>query len=59
MADHTMSFVENISAAVDALGLQNAPTAFVLARIPWESREDRDKFLAESAMAIQMGGVQR
>lgn len=40
------SFVNNIAAGVDALGLRNAPIVYALAQIPWESVEDRDAFFA-------------
>lgn len=39
------SFIENIAAGVDALGLTHAPTIWGLAKVDWESPEDRDTFL--------------
>ena len=54
--DKTLGFVENLSTAIDVLGLEHAPTAFVLARIPWESADDRDLFLADALAALTMGG---
>lgn len=39
------SFLDNFTAAADALGHENAAAAWGLAGIPWESREDRDQFL--------------
>lgn len=41
-----LSFVNNISAGVDAVGLRNAPIIFGLAKVQWNSVEDRDAFLA-------------
>lgn len=37
-----LSFVNNIAAGVDALGLENSPIIFALARIAWDSIDDRD-----------------
>lgn len=53
-----VGFVENLSAAVEILGLEQAPTAFVLARTQWESADDRDQFLREAAAALQLQGGQ-
>lgn len=41
-----LSFVNNIAAGVDAVGLRNAPIIFGLAKVQWNSPEDRDAFLA-------------
>ena len=41
-----LSFVNNIAAGVDAVGLRNAPVIFGLAKVQWNSVEDRDAFLA-------------
>lgn len=41
-----LSFVNNIAAGVDAVGLRNAPIIFGLAKVQWNSVEDRDAFLA-------------
>lgn len=53
-----VGFVENLSAAVEILGLEQAPTAFVLARTQWGSAEERDQFLREAAAALQLQGGQ-
>jgi hypothetical protein len=39
------SFWDNFSAAADAVGFENADIAWGLARVPWESIEDREAFL--------------
>lgn len=41
-----LSFVNNIAAAVDAIGVRNAPIVFGLAKVDWESVEDRDAFFS-------------
>ena len=41
-----LSFVNNIAAGVEAVGLRNAPVIFGLAKVQWNSVEDRDAFLA-------------
>lgn len=56
MSTSDVGFIENLSAAVEILGLDHAPTAFALARAQWESGEDRDQFLREAIAAINMGG---
>lgn len=38
-------FVDNVASGVEALGLENAPLVYALARVNWESREDRDEVL--------------
>jgi hypothetical protein len=40
------TFVENIAAGVEALGLKNAPIIFSLAKIRWETTDDRDAVLS-------------
>ena len=40
------SFVENIAAGVDALGVTYAPVIYSLAQIQWETPDDRDAVLA-------------
>lgn len=40
-----MSFVNNIAAAVDALGVEAAGVVYGIALTPWESDEERDEFL--------------
>ena len=39
------TFTENIAAAVDALGLENAPIIWGIGRTRWETSEARDDFL--------------
>lgn len=39
------TFVENIAAGVDYLGLENAPIIYSLARIRWENPGERDAVL--------------
>lgn len=40
-----MSFVNNIAAAVDAIGVEAAGVVYGIALTPWESDEERDEFL--------------
>ena len=43
------SFVENVAAGVEILGVKYAPIIYGLARVQWESPDDRDammRFLA-------------
>ena len=40
-----LSFVKNVSRGVDILGVQNAPLIYALARVRWESADDRDEVL--------------
>ncbi len=42
-----LSFVHNMAAAIDAVGLRNTPIAYGLAMVPWESVEERDAVLAK------------
>lgn len=42
---------DNLGAAADALGFENADIAWGLAQVPWESLTDRDQFL--DAMTAQ------
>jgi hypothetical protein len=37
---------DNLAAAADMLGFQNADIALGLAYVPWDSTQDRDAFLA-------------
>ena len=37
-----LSFVNNIAAGVDAIGLENSPIIYALSKVQWESVEDRD-----------------
>lgn len=43
------SFYDNIDAAVRTLGLKQPGVIWALASVPWESLEDRNKFLDELA----------
>ena len=36
---------DNLTAAADLVGFENADIALALARVPWDSIEDRDNFL--------------
>lgn len=40
-----LSFLDNLSAAADAVGFENADVALGLARVKWESVEEREQFL--------------
>jgi hypothetical protein len=40
-----LSFVNNIAAGVDKLGLENTPILYTLALIKWDSVDDRDAVL--------------
>ena len=40
-----MSFVDDIAAAVDALGAQAAGVVYGIGLTPWKSDEERDGFL--------------
>jgi len=39
------SFVENVAAGVETLGVTYAPIIYSLARIQWETPDDRDAVL--------------
>jgi hypothetical protein len=39
------SFVKNVVAGVEKIGLRNAPMVYALAKVPWKSAEDRDMVL--------------
>jgi len=43
----TLSFVNNMAKAIEAVGLRNTPVAYGLALVPWESVEERDATLEE------------
>lgn len=51
---------DNLTAAADLVGFQNADIALALARVPWDSIEDRDNFLyalvAPRAQDFYQGG---
>jgi hypothetical protein len=40
-----ISFVNNIAKGVDVLGVQESPLIYALARVTWESAQDRDAVL--------------
>lgn len=40
-----MTFVDNIAAAVDALGVEAAGVVYGIGMTPWESDDERDGFL--------------
>jgi hypothetical protein len=40
------SFIENVAAGVDTLGVKYAPIIYGLAQVQWESPEDRDAVLS-------------
>lgn len=40
-----MSFVDDVAAAVDALGVKAAGIVYGIAMTPWESDQQRDEFL--------------
>jgi nucleoid-associated protein YejK len=41
-----VSFVDDIAAAVDALGVKAAGIVYGIALTPWESDQQRDEFLS-------------
>lgn len=40
-----LSFLDNLSAAADAVGFENADMALGLARVNWQSVQEREEFL--------------
>jgi hypothetical protein len=40
-----LSFLDNLAAAADAVGFDNADIALGLARVDWQSVQDREEFL--------------
>lgn len=40
-----IQFIRDLAAFTEALGVQNAPTIFELAKVPWPSDEERDRFI--------------
>lgn len=40
-----LDFVGNVAAGVETLGLENTPLIYALAKVRWESVEDRDEVL--------------
>lgn len=40
-------FMRNLAAFTDALGVENAPTIFALAQVPWKNDEMRDEFIKD------------
>lgn len=56
------SFLDNLTAAADAVGFENADLAFGLARVEWGTVENRDRFLdaitgMRSRDIIEEGGI--
>ena len=41
-----LSFFDNLAAAADAVGFQNADIALGIARVKWNSVQDREEFLS-------------
>lgn len=50
------TFTDSLSAFVDALGFENAPTAWELAKGDWQSVEHRQGFI-DGLMGVQANGV--
>lgn len=40
-----LSFVNNVARGVETLGVEHAPLIYALAKVRWESVEDRDAVL--------------
>jgi hypothetical protein len=40
-----LSFLDNLAAAADAVGVENADMALGLARVNWQSVQEREEFL--------------
>jgi len=40
-----LSFLDNLAAAADAVGFENADMALGLARVNWQSVQEREEFL--------------
>jgi hypothetical protein len=40
-----LGFVKNVAKGVEVLGVEEAPLIYALARVKWESPEDRDSLL--------------
>lgn len=56
MSDYRLSFVHNIAAAMDHLGVHNIPVGYMLSRISYESLEDRESVMTMAAVALGTGG---
>ncbi len=54
MKDPRLSFVNNMSTALEVFRGKHAPVAFMLARIPYETVEDRDAIIG--AASVILGG---
>jgi hypothetical protein len=46
-------FVKNVTAFVDALGYDYPGVVLSLANIPWESEQDRDRFIKTITREVQ------
>jgi hypothetical protein len=42
-----IQFIRDLAAFTEALGVQNAPMIFELAKTPWPSDQERDKFIQQ------------
>lgn len=54
--DSRLSFVQNMSMAMDAFGDTNIPVAFMLSRVAYDSVEDRDAVFGV-AISVLGGGA--
>lgn len=50
-----MSFVDDIAAAVDALGVEAVGIVYGIGMTPWESNQERDDFLRIVTQGGQSG----
>lgn len=57
MKDPELSFVNNISFAMDAMGEKNIPTAWVLSRVSYDSVEERNAVMMLAGKLLGGGGV--
>jgi hypothetical protein len=42
-----VQFIRDLAAFTEALGVQNAPTIFYLAQVPWPNDQERDSFIQQ------------
>ena len=42
-----VQFIRDLAAFTEALGVQNAPTIFEMAKVPWKSEQERDRFIEQ------------
>jgi hypothetical protein len=42
-----VQFIRDLAAFTEALGVQNAPTVFYLAQVPWPTEQERDRFITQ------------